>query len=55
MLNFYLDDKSHKSVLVEDSMKASDVGYLLALKNHTGDGKTWAVVETISKFQLGKI
>ena len=54
MLNFYTDDKNHKSVLLQDPMKASDVCCLLTLKNHAAEDKSWTVVETISKFHLGK-
>ncbi len=53
MLNFYNEDRSRRPLSVDDTVKASDACYLLVLKNHTVEDKSWAIVEHLSKFNLG--
>ena len=55
MLNFYNDDRSRRTISVDDAVTSSDACYMLVLKNQAVEDKSWAIVEHLSKFNLGKI
>ena len=54
MLNFYNDDRSRRTISVDDAVTSSDACYMLVLKNQAVEDKSWAIVEHLSKFNLGK-
>ena len=54
MLNFYNDDRSRRTISLDDAVTSSDACYMLVLKNQAVEDKSWAIVEHLSKFNLGK-
>lgn len=54
MVFFYNDDRSRRTLSLDDTVKSSDVCYTLVLKNQAVEDKSWAIVEHLSKFNLGK-
>lgn len=53
-LDFYNDDGSFQSVVVERNLCTSDLCQLLALKNRVSKSINWCIVEEWTDFGLGK-
>ena len=53
MVNFYSGEGSSKPVLINAEMTALDICHKLVEKNHAMPDKNWAIIERISKFNLG--
>ena len=53
MLVVHFEDKSSRSVSIDELTKASDLAHMLADLQGAGHDRSWAVVECLSRFQLG--
>uniref|UniRef100_T1JAA8 SH2 domain-containing protein n=1 Tax=Strigamia maritima TaxID=126957 RepID=T1JAA8_STRMM len=53
-VDFYNDDGSCKTIVVEENLRTSDLCQLLALKNHVAKDSNWSVVEYLDELGLGK-
>ena len=54
MLNFYNDEQTSRSILVDDEMTCGEVCQNLVLRNHAQPDRNWAVVEYLDRFGIGR-
>lgn len=54
MLVIHFEDKTSRSVSVDELTKACDLAHVLADLQGAAHDRSWSVVEVLARFQLGK-